>query len=575
MPMLDKLKPAFWSHRNVETGPYKHLFNYRRIWYLAVLVTSCVVLAPLVFMSVIDYRVGKHDVESHIVLRTSRTVSNAQRTLSFFLEERTAVLKFIVHQNSFQSLNKPERLKSLLENLKIAFGGFSDIGIIDAFGYQSSYEGPYELEGKNYSDQEWYRKVVERGVYISEVFLGYRSVPHLVIAVTRVLPGKGYYVLRATLETEKFDGILSGLKLFGHGEAFLINHKGTIQTPSLSYGKVLEQTALSVPEYAGKTRVIQGNNVNGEPLVIGYRYIENTPFILMVVKLKEQLMKSWDKTRQEIIWFLFFSIVVILAVIVTGGTYLISKTYRADEERVISMHQAEYANNLASVGRLAAGIAHEINNPLAIINEKAGLIKDLLVLREECQPDKKLIALIEVVESSVERCAAITRGLLGFVRHMKDEIEFIDLESLINQVLGFQGKEAEYRSLDIRVNVSAGIPRFRANRGKLQQILLNLINNAFAALSDGGSLEISASQNSEGRITITVSDDGCGISAEAMKRIFEPFVSNKKKKGGTGLGLSITQRLVEEMDGNLDVNSEVGKGTTFTISLPTLAAEEE
>ncbi len=575
MPMLDKLKPAFWSHRNVETGPYKHLFNYRRTWYLAVLVTSCVVLAPLVFMAVIDYRVAKHDVESEIVLRTARTVSNAQRTLSFFLAERTAALKFIANKNSFQALNKPGRLKSLLENLKIAFGGFSDIGIIDAFGYQSSYEGPYELEGKNYSDKEWYRKVVERGVYASEVFLGYRSAPHLVIAVKRVLPGKGYYVLRATLETEKFDGILSNLKLFGQGEAFLINHKGTIQTPSLSYGKVLEQATLSVPEYAGETRVLQGNNDNGKPLIIGYRYIEDTPFILMVVKLKEQLMKSWYKTRGEIIWFLTFSIVVILAVIVTGGTYLINKTYRADEERVISLHQAEYANNLASIGRLAAGIAHEINNPLAIINEKAGLIKDLLALREECQPDKKLIALIGVVESSVERCATITRGLLGFVRHMKDEIELIDLESLINQVLGFQGKEAEYRSLDIRVNVSEDIPRFRANRGKLQQILLNLINNAFAALSDGGHLEISASQNSGDRVSITVSDDGCGIPAEVMKRIFAPFVSTKREKGGTGLGLSITQRLVEAMNGNIDVSSEVGKGTTFTISLPILAVEEE
>ncbi len=573
--MLDKLKPNFWSHRDVETGPYKHLFDYRRTWYVAVLVTSFVVLTPLIFMTVIDYRVAKHDVESEIVLRTARTVSNAQRTISFFLEERTAALKFIVHKNSFQDLNKPGRLKSLLENLKIAFGGFSDIGIIDAFGYQSSYEGPYELEGKNYSDKEWYRKVAEHGVYISEVFLGYRSTPHLVIAVKRTMPGKGYYILRATLETEKFDGILSGLKLFGDGEAFLVNHKGTVQTPSLSYGKVLEQTTLSVPEYAGKTKVFQEDNINGTPLIIGYRYIEGTPFILMVVKLKEQLMKSWYKTRREIIWFLVFSIVVILVVIMTGGTYLINKTYRADEERVISLHQAEYANNLASVGRLAAGIAHEINNPLAIINEKAGLIKDLLALREECQPDKKLIALIEGVESSVERCSVITSGLLGFVRHMKDEIELIDLESLINQVLGFQGKEAEYRSLDIRVNVSEDISRFRTNRGKLQQIFLNLINNAFAALSDGGHLEISAFQDSGGRVTITVSDDGCGIPAEALKRIFEPFVSTKKKKGGTGLGLSITQRLVEEMNGSLNVNSEVGTGTTFTISLPTLANEEE
>jgi signal transduction histidine kinase len=257
-----------------------------------------------------------------------------------------------------------------------------------------------------------------------------------------------------------------------------------------------------------------------------------------------------------------------MVVILGVTTYLVNNLHLADQRRVMSLHQVEYANKLASIGRLSAGVAHEINNPLAIINEKAGLIKDLFSFKPDYAQDKRLLELIDGVIASVARCAVITRRLLGFARHMAVSIEPIALRALIEDVLGFLRKEAEYRSIAVVVEVPGEIPTFVSDRGKLQQILLNLINNAFAALSDGGQLKVAARLVGADALTIDVIDNGSGIAPEDLDRIFEPFFSTRTSTGGTGLGLAITYGLVQELGGTLRVQSQVGEGSTFTLTLP-------
>ncbi|MBW2709037.1 MAG: two-component sensor histidine kinase, partial [Deltaproteobacteria bacterium] len=394
MKFLNRIKPEFWDHRIFSEGPYGSHFNFRRTWYAAVCLTSAVVLAPLIFMAVMDYRATRHEVESEILLRTSRLVSNTRRTLSYFLDERKAALDFIVHDNNFKLNVTPERMEQVLENLKKSFGGFTDLGCIDHSGIQNVYAGPYNLTGKDYSDQAWYKQAVKRGVFISDVFRGFRHIPHIVIAVKYYPSEAGSFrVLRATLDTAKFNDLLSHLEIDGHGDAFVIDHKGVLQTPSLFHGEVLESISLPVPDFAPETKVFQWVTEKGVPLVIGYRYITHTPFILMVVKHKEELMKSWENSRRELIGFLFTSVAFILFVILWGATYLVNRIFRSDQKLVASLHQVEYASKMASIGRLAAGVAHEINNPLAIINEKAGLMKDLLLLKKEYKGNERLMGM--------------------------------------------------------------------------------------------------------------------------------------------------------------------------------------
>ena len=569
------LKPKFWDYYDVAAGPYKHLFNFRRIWKWAVLLAAGVALLPLISITLIDYDFTQRAIESEITLRTSRLVSNTQRNISFFLVERKSALDFIDRENTFEELNDPIRLDEVLVNLKDAFGGFVDLGVIDSSGNQRNYVGPYKLEGKEYSDQDWFREVVSQGVHISDVFLGFRRVPHMVIAVKHALPNGSFYVLRATLDTDKFSDLLSKLELSGLGDAFIINHEGILQTPSHSHGGVLEKISLPIPEYAPVTQVLEERNTNGAPLVIGYRYIANTPFILMIVKQKRELMKPWRKTRLELLGFLVVSITIILGVILGGATYLVNRVYLADQRRIMTLHEVEYANKMASIGRLASGVAHEINNPLAIINEKAGLIKDLITFKKNSTKDPKLIGLVDSVLSSVERCGKITKRLLGFAQHMDVSVQPIKLDEIIHDVLGFLDKEAEYRSIEVSVEIPNDIPQLESDRGKLQQIFLNVINNAFAALSDGGHLDITARREDKDFVSATITDNGCGIPEEDLDRVFEPFFSTKTKKGGTGLGLSITYGLMQDIGGRISVQSEEEKGTSFIITLPLKMEEKE
>ena len=575
MTVWKKLKPKFWDYVDAAAGPFAHLFNFKRIWQLAVLLTVGVAVVPLVAITAIDYQVTQNSIESEINLRISRLASNTRRAVAFFLTERRLALDFIVRDNSFESLNDPERLQAILKNLQSSFGGFTDLGVIDPLGCQRNYAGPYKLEGIDYSGQAWYREVLERGVHISDVFSGFRQVPHLIIAVKHDLGSGTYFVLRATLDTERFNHLISQPEVAGGGDAFLINREGKLQTPSLSHGKVLDTLSLPLPSFSQNTELIEAEDGQGQLHAIGYAYIEGTPFILMIVKNKKELMKPWYKTRLQLMGFLAASITIILAVILGVATYLVNKIYLADQKRISTLHQVEYSNKMATIGRLAAGVAHEINNPLAVINEKAGLIKDLLSMGEECPRDEKLMNTINGVLSSVERCAKITRRLLGFMRNSGVTTERIHLGETIQEVLAFLSKEAEYRSLHISVHVDEDVPPITSDRGRLQEILLNVINNSFAAMQNGGSLEVTARRGKQGFVSVIVKDDGCGIPKADLDRVFEPFFSTRTGKGGTGLGLSITSGLVQELGGEIRVDSEEGKGTSFTILLPINIQEKE
>jgi len=173
------------THSEKDTFPaaQEHRVSYRRIWKLVVFLTAGVSLIPLIFITVLDYQVTQRAIESEFLSRTTRIVSNTRRVISFFLEERKSALNFIIHDNDLKAFENPRRLANILENLQKSFGGgFTDLGLVDSSGYQSNYVGPYPLKGKRYSNQEWYKQVVEHGTYISDVFLGYRRAPHFVIA---------------------------------------------------------------------------------------------------------------------------------------------------------------------------------------------------------------------------------------------------------------------------------------------------------------------------------------------------------------------------------------------------------
>ena len=573
--MIKQIRLSFLTRPPTTPVTGAYLFNYRRLWWFSTLTMVAVALVPLIIISIVHYRVTEHGIESEYRLRMARIVSNNHRAISFFLTERRAALDFIVRDNPREALANPRRLAAVLANLKQSFGdGFVDLGIIDADGNQRTYIGPYGLKDRDYHDQPWFRQVAERGVFISDVFLGFRQVPHLVIAVKQTMADGTFYLLRASLGIGPFAELLANLELSGQGDAFIINRNGILQTPSRYHGTVLEKVALPIPQYAPNTEVTEYTTPQGGVLFVGYRFIEDSPFILVIVKSKDELLKPWYLIRLELIVFTLISVTVIVAVILGTVTLIVGRIHLADEKRLATLHQMEYANKMATIGRMAASVAHEINNPLAIIGEKAGLVKDLFTFKPQYAPDPKLNGLIDSILASVQRAGRITKRLLTFARNLVAKTEQVDMAETINEIISFVERDAAYRNIDISTDIGPGLETLCMDRGKFQQVILNIVNNAFAAMSSGGHLRLIAHREGQARIRLDICDDGCGISNEDIQRIFEPFFSTKKGMGGTGLGLSITYSLIQELGGTIEVKSTVGKGTCFTLTLPLKTAGE-
>ena len=259
---------------------------------------------------------------------------------------------------------------------------------------------------------------------------------------------------------------------------------------------------------------------------------------------------------------------MILLIVYLAATYMINRLFMSDSIKANTLKAAEHKSQLASIGQLAAGVAHEINNPLAVINEEAGYLMDLISMGDEPPDRAELSEHIQSVLDSVERCGTITRQLLFFARQFDVQIVSFHPADIISDILKFFKKEAEYRNITLSVDVAPKIPVIVSDKGKFQQVFVNLINNAFQAMGDNGSLSIEMSPMEPDMICIMVHDTGCGIPEENLSKIFDPFFTTKGESEGTGLGLSITYGLMQKLKGKIEVKSKVGVGTSFKLIFP-------
>jgi len=547
--------------------------GYQKLKRTVVLATAAVALVPLLVVTLVSYFQYNRALEETAKQSMNRLLTNNKQSIEFFLGERRSALNYIIRDRSFDELCAPGALGRIMRNMNESFplGTFVDLGIIDSTGTQRCYNGPFDLVGRTYSDQRWFQQVSQRGVYISEVFLGHRNSPHIAIATRQEWGDDGYYVLRATFDAEMLASQIhsGGLRL--EDDIFLMNREGVLQTKSRRYGSVLAEMPLDRPHNTPGVEVADHQDEHGRPILLGYASIADSPFVLVYVKPAVELTSSW-RDLAPLYGFVLISGVLILAVVLWGSGQFVRRIRTENLRRAALMHKVEYSNKLASIGRLAAGVAHEVNNPLAVINEKTGLLKDLVSMREDTPDRDKYLGIIDSVLRSVERCTKITHRLLGFAKRMDVRHEEIHLPSLLEEVVGFLGREAEYRNIQIKVEETGSPPPIVSDRGQLQQVFLNLLNNAVGAVENGGTVDLVVEAVDDNHVAITVTDNGTGIPKENLSRIFEPFFTTKEGSG-TGLGLSITYDIVTKLGGELSVESEVGQGTQFRVDLP-VAPEE-
>ncbi len=239
------------------------------------------------------------------------------------------------------------------------------------------------------------------------------------------------------------------------------------------------------------------------------------------------------------------------------------------EKKLQETHlQLVNSEKMASLGKLAAGIAHEINNPLGGI-----LIYASLLIEDLQKDDPKRQDLARIVQEA-DRCKEIVRSLLEFARQTEPRMERVDINRAITEGLFFLENQALFHNIRILKNLAPALPSALGNAGQLKQVFMNILINAAEAMHGAGNLTITTHSAPERKtIAIEFADTGEGISEENLSRIFEPFFTTKDVGKGTGLGLSTSYGIVESHGGNIGVKSRVGEGTAFTIELPVCPAD--
>jgi len=240
------------------------------------------------------------------------------------------------------------------------------------------------------------------------------------------------------------------------------------------------------------------------------------------------------------------------------GAIELSRDITADINTRQAMMQQD---KLASIGRLSAGVAHEINNPLTTILTTAMLIQ------EDIDPDNPMYEELETITNETLRCRKIVASLLDFARQTKPAKKHYNINDIITECVGLTRKQAEFKDVQILKALSEKVPKLLLDKEQIQQALINLILNATDATDPGGKITVSTAFSPDNQfVNIKVSDTGKGIAAEVVDKIFEPFFTTREI--GTGLGLAITHGIIGWHGGDIRVQSRPGQGTTFTIRLP-------
>ncbi|MCP4566746.1 MAG: hypothetical protein GY841_04095 [FCB group bacterium] len=369
-------------------------------------------------------------------------------------------------------------------------------------------------------------------------------------------------VLRATLDPARMYEYIESQQAAGDVTTYIINRAGAYQLVKKTIGRPLD--ICPVPVSPDKPSGFGEVGLNGDSRHYAFWWMHNTDWALIAQSVSGvQPLLSAPQSRSLMVSAALLLMAVL--VIVNRAGKLVAQQKETDQTRA----QLEHAAKLASVGELASGIAHEINNPLAVITEESGLLMDYTDPQfGHALSEKELRERLETIQSSAFRCRDITRKLLRFVRKTDFDLQEHDIHDIIDCVLDdLLGPEIEVSNVKLDRDYDRSLPRIGTDANQLQQVILNIVNNARDAIGDTpGTIKIITFRRGN-KILISIRDTGCGMTPEQLDKVFMPFYTTKEVGKGTGLGLSVSYGIIRGLGGEIEVGSAKGEGTTFTLIL--------
>ncbi len=536
---------------------------YSRITRRLLIAFFCLSTLPIIIFAWIM----KDSVEQTNIFKLQElaksTIEHRTEVITQFLGDKIDLLSMLVTLYPKDHLFNQQNVEQIFLAINQS-GDIVDLQVIGVDGLQHAYVGPYsaKVKDKTYNEALWFMETLISGVHVSDVFLGYRDTPHFVVAVTDSLKS---FVLRATINSSMFNALLHSAQLGPGGDVFIINRAGEMQTPSLLGNTELTYTEKQLISFDHSNISLTTNNH-----IYATRRIDKSMWLLI---LKASINDSLG-------YYLTLRNRIILAVIIISGIAMAAATFttlslshnleHSDKEYAALSLQFSQVEKMATVGRLAAGIAHEINNPLQMIANQVSWIRELLPDEDPTQVKNfdEYKNSVEKIRHHVRRAGTITHRLLGFSRKMTGEKESVQINDLIVETASFVEREASYNNINIIKNLAPDLPLTMTDGPQLQQVLLNLINNGIDSVGKSGEVVLTSKLESPNRIIIQCADSGPGIPEENLKYLFDPFFTTKEPGKGTGLGLYISYDIVKKLEGTISAANKPGGGALFTISLP-------
>jgi len=510
-------------------------------------------------------------IQAHI----SELVQKHSQNIDSFLSEKLGNIRYMAQQFD-SSLQAPNIfLQKNLKLLKTEYGDvFTDLGLVNENGIQFEYEGPFRLKNADYSGAEWFLKAMEKPFFISDVFAGLRGHPHFIIAV-KVKSNGSDYILRSTINFGAFNSLVENIQIGKTGLAFLVNSKGELQTQTkVGLKESIISSMLDRSCYKNNETIFaKKQDASGNKYLCVTSMLKNIDWVMVFRQdIKDAFYDLWKIQILTLVIFVLCC-VAILSVAFVLPRNIVKLISKSDKKTEVMNKQVVESGKLATIGELAAGIAHEINNPVAIMVEEAGWIEDLLEEEDlkECENLNEFTRALRQINTQGKRCKEITHKLLSFARKTDSTVNDVQVNDAIREIVSLSAQMAKYNKVIIETSLDKGIPYIRISPSELQQVILNFFNNAIDAMEKTGGIikvETRISKIEKNHVVISIEDNGPGIPKDNLDRIFDPFFTTKAVGKGTGLGLSICYGIIQKMGGKIDVHSQVGVGTRFRIWIP-------
>jgi len=534
---------------------------FRRLFNSIVVALLAASFIPLLVIGGGMYYHTVSILEQKTLAALDAEISEHQKTIDHFLAERTMDLKILSSNLGFDYLTAPGNLKKVFDTLQQELPCFTDMGVIDDQGRHRAYVGPYDLLSKNYKETPWFKAIQQREYYVSDVFLGFRNDPHFIIAVKQ-MTGEGFWILRATVDTDYFERLVAEVLSKRDGDAYIVNKDGILQTTPRWGGKIMGQSGVKYKEpFEGVRLEERGGKI------IMMAWLERVPWLCVAEFKREDIYSPLRNVRTVGLFvFVLGTMLIVLTVILTTN-YLFSRLETKRRNIRFLDHQLQHSNRMASSMKLASGFVREVNETLSNIDLVLSWVDDLAqgdLSGEESRTEVR--ESLKQVRSELVRARRATGRFLKSTQSSLPIIREVRVQDLLDEIIELLERELHFNRITVKRDYQDPLPPVQSDPSQLRQVFQNLIVNALTAIGKDGVITLTA-QGSEERVSIGVGDTGPGIPKDRLEKIFEPLFTTKPD--GTGLGLSIGAGILKKLGGRISVKSEIGKGAVFTVDIPT------